>query len=403
MYHLHSLFGKPFQESPPFEAPYRSESRSQSKVSVKVSTSPPTMKRFSGSSRKAMSWNAHLSNQLKKNGGSQTKKNWNEIEAIGTRNKLLDHMCFFLCFFLLFPCSFGCSGNKTLLLPNITLSLRLSGMGKAVTRILGPHKWTTSLESPIWDESMTYMACHSLSYTGYWGIFELNPLDLSLFAHQHYLQITPWKTNMTMENQPVEDVSPFNMVISHCHVSLREGIFIYKGEVCRILELPKCMETSPVNQFLGRWKRHLSISYKQLLESSGWPRGACTKWLSKPIRFKIFEQLKCEGCLKPPSIQYIICSTITHQIQITQILNFKLFLSHHHPSPLECVPIAPFPSWVHQREWEPRWIFGPPPSRRFSGRWHRLEDRSSMNHGYSTNHPLATYPPQKQGFNSWPY
>ena len=72
-----------------------------------------------------------------------------------------------------------------------------------------------------------------------------------------------------MENQPVEDVSPFNMVISHCHVSLREGIFIYKGEVCRILELPKCMETSPVNQFLGRWKRHLSISYKQLLESSG--------------------------------------------------------------------------------------------------------------------------------------
>ena len=33
--------------------------------------------------------------------------------------------------------------------------------------------------------------------------------------------LTPLKTNMTLENQPFEYVSPTKMVIFHCHASFR--------------------------------------------------------------------------------------------------------------------------------------------------------------------------------------
>ena len=50
-------------------------------------------------------------------------------------------------------------------------------------------------------------------------------------ATQHLQQITGWtwwvtprKTNMTIENQPFEDVSPIlTMVMFHCHVSFAGG------------------------------------------------------------------------------------------------------------------------------------------------------------------------------------
>ena len=49
-------------------------------------------------------------------------------------------------------------------------------------------------------------------------------------VHQQNCQdITPWQTNITMENGPFEDVFPIEnrYIIFHCYVSLPEGIIFF--------------------------------------------------------------------------------------------------------------------------------------------------------------------------------
>ena len=150
---------------------------------------------------------------------------------------------------------------------------------------------------------------------------------------------------------------------------------------------------------------------------SGWPRGACSWMIVKNHQIQKLRTIDVWRVFKTTinTIHYLFhhhpsdSNDSNIEFRVVSVCFCPIITLHHCTT---CTKRAPFPSWVHQREWEPRWISGPPPmsslfrqggtgtvwnGRCFPRVWCRLEDRSSMNHDYSTNHPRnATYPPPQK-------